>query len=62
MESLDESEFLINEKAFNATTGSTHGIRFKIRPPKNANKIAVKKLIWVFANEADSTANVLSIS
>ena len=40
---LDFSAFFTNEKAFKATTGSTHGIRLRIRPPKKANNKAVKR-------------------
>ena len=45
IELLEFCEFLMREKAFNAITGRTHGIRLRIKPPINANNKAVIKLI-----------------
>ncbi len=44
-EDLDSFAFLTNDSAFNAMTGNTQGIRFKIKPPKRAKIIAVIKLM-----------------
>ena len=44
-EDLDSLAFFTSESALSAITGSTHGIRFKIRPPIRAKIIAVSKLM-----------------
>ena len=41
--SFGESDFSIKLNIFKDKTGKTHGIKFKISPPINANKRAVKK-------------------
>ena len=38
---FDSAELLTSDKPFNAITGSTQGIRFKIKPPRKAKIIAV---------------------
>ena len=52
---FDSAELLTSDKPLSAITGSTQGIRFKIKPPKKAKIIAVN-------NDIPETVSATTVS